>query len=352
MAVSIGVVGCGQWGMNHVRIFSTAHGSSVGWCCDPKPERLSAVTRQYPHVRTCAELAPVLEDRSVEAVVVATPTSTHYAVARAALEHDKDVMCEKPMGTSAQQCEELIRLAQARQRVLMVGHVFVFNPAVRKLHEYVTRGELGALYYLSARRTNLGPIRGDVDAVWDLASHDLSIFDFLLGGCAPMRVSACAGAFLNSGRADVAFISLEYPDRIVANIHLSWLDPQKRRELTVVGSAKMAIFNDVSLEAPLWLYDKGAAVSHEPYDSFETFRIRSWEREATVPTVPRLEPLLQEAEHFLECVRTRRNPQTDGMNGLRVVELLEAISHSVAQRGAPVVPTARAVGRTPAPVSR
>jgi predicted dehydrogenase len=172
--------------------------------------------------------------------------------------------------------------------------------------------------------------------VWDLASDDLAIFDFLVGGLLPQRVSAYGGGFLHPKRIDVAFISLEYPQHIVANVQVSWLDPQKRRELTVVGSERMAIFNDASLDAPLWIYDQGAQIRQEPYESFEKFRILSWERDATVPKIARVEPLASEARHFLECVARRTTPQTDGKNGLRVVRILEAVSRSMAQGGAPV----------------
>lgn len=335
MTIGIGVIGCGQWGMNHVRNFSALPEARVLRCCDAQPRRLQAVQRLFPAVPTTTELSVVLNDPAIHAVVIATPSATHYEIAKSALEQGKDVLCEKPLTTAVAECEALVRLAEQRQRVLMVGHVFVFNSAVQKLHEYVTQGLLGRLYYLSARRTNLGPFRTDVDAVWDLASHDLSIFDYLLGGDLPLRVSASGGAFLDAQRVDVGFISLEYPNRVMANIHVSWLDPQKRREITVVGSEKMAIFNDVSFEAPLWLYDKGAEISYEPYESFEKFRVSSWERDATVPNFPRIEPLANESAHFLQCVNQRQRPQTDGRNGLRIVQILEAVSRSIRSGGAP-----------------
>jgi len=335
MTIDIAIIGCGQWGMNHVRNFSTLAGARVRYGCDAQPAHLETIRRAYPSVQTTTDVQAIWNDPTVQAVVIATPTVTHYPLAKAALEHDKDVLCEKPLTTSVAHCEELVRLADQRRRLLMVGHVFLFNPAVLKLFEYATQGSLGRLYYLSARRTNLGPIRADIDAVWDLASHDLSIFDYLLGGALPLRVSASGGAFLDAQRADVGFISLEYPDRVVANIQVSWLDPQKRREITVVGSEKMAIFNDVSFEAPLWLYDKGAQISYEPYESFEKFRVLSWERDATVPQLPRVEPLANEAAHFLRCVSERQTPQADGRNGLRIVRILEAISRSMAKGGAP-----------------
>ncbi len=336
MPIPIAIIGCGQWGMNHVRNFSAADQARVTWCCDASPERLAAIRRQYPNVRTTHELSDVLNDSEVQAVVVATPTGTHFSVVKAALERGKHVLCEKPLTTRSAECETLIRLAAEQKRLLMVGHVFLFNAAVRKLREYLQEGKLGRLYYLSARRTNLGPIRSDADSLWDLASHDISIFDYLLDGAAPVRVSAFGGAFLNAKRADVAFVSMEYPNNIVANIQVSWLDPQKRREITVVGAQKMAIFNDMSMDAPLWLYDKGAELKHEPYESFERFRVLSWDRDATVPKIPPVEPLGSETRHFLECIAEGKRPLTDGENGLRVIRVLEAASRSMEQGGAPV----------------
>ncbi len=333
--IRLGVVGCGQWGMNHLRVFSSLPGVTLAVGCDHDPERLKRVQRLYPHVAVTTNLTELWKDASLQAVVVATPSATHYAIAKSALESGKDVLCEKPLTTSLAHAEELVRLAQRHQRILMVGHVFVFNPAVQKLYEYVKQGTLGTLYYLSARRTNLGPIRSDVDVIWDLASHDLSMFDYLLDGTAPRSLSASGGAFLASARADVAFISLEYPNHVVANVQVSWLDPQKRRELTVVGSEKMAIFNDVSLDAPLWVYDKGASLVQD-YETYEQFRIQSWDRDATVPHFSRVEPLLNEAMHFVECVEHRQTPRTDGQNGLRIVRILEAIARSMGQGGAPV----------------
>lgn len=331
--VNLGVLGCGQWGLNHVRVFSSLPKARVVVACDPNEERLQIVRQLYPHVTVTTDVGRVLQDESVQAVVVASPSATHVQVAKEALQCGKDVLCEKPLTTSVADGEELVQLARSSGRLLMVGHVFVFNPAVRKLQEFVTGGVLGRLYYLNARRTNLGPIRTDVDATWDLASHDLSIFDYLLGGAMPVRVSATGGAFLNPERVDVGFVSLVYPGHIVASIQVSWLDPQKRREITVVGAEKMAIFNDVAPEAPLWLYDKGASLSPSPYTSFEQFRALPWERDTTAPHIPLVEPLREQAVHFLQCLEDRRTPQTDGENGLRIVRILEAISRSMAQGG-------------------
>ena len=336
--ITVAVVGCGQWGMNHIRNLSALPEVSVKWCCDVSTERLQMMQQQYPGILVTPHLEVLLNEPSIDGVIVATPTATHYAVVKAALEQGKDVLCEKPMTRSVAECEDLIRLAAQRQHLLMVGHVFVFNPAIQKLYTYISSGTLGRLYYLSARRTNLGPIRSDVDAVWDLASHDLSIFDYLLDGRLPVRISASGGAFLSPQRADVAFISLEYPQHIVAHIHVSWLDPQKRREITVVGSDKMAIFNDVALEAPLWLYDKGVRTM-EPslYTTYEQFRALPWERDSIVPHLPKIEPLFSEVSHFVECIQQRRPPRTDGQSGLRVIRTLEALSASMRSNGAPVI---------------
>lgn len=337
MPVGVAVIGCGQWGMNHVRNFMADANAEVIACCDATQERLQALEKQYPQIEyVTPDLEKVLSDQRIQACVVAVPSGVHETVVRACLENGKDVLCEKPLTLDSKSCEELALLADQQQRLLMVGHVFVFNAAVQRLKEDIDQGSLGNLHYLSARRTNLGPVRNDVDALWDLAPHDISIFDYLMNGRMPQHVSAYGGKFLNQDRSDVVFVTLAYPNNVVANIQVSWLDPQKRREITVVGSQQMAIFNDMSFDAPLWIYDKGMQVSQEPYESFEKFRVLSWDRDARVPKIPPQEPLKRETAHFLECVTTRQKPLTDGANALRVIRILEAITESMQQNGKPI----------------
>ncbi len=337
MSIRVAIIGCGQWGMNHVRNFIADPNAEVVACCDPRQERLESIAEQYPQVGyVTPDMSKVFSDKTIQACVIAVPSQMHTQIIEEALNQGKDVLCEKPLTTDSASCERVMRLAEQKERILMVGHVFVFNGAVQRLKKDIDQGDLGALHYFSARRTNLGPVRPDVDALWDLAPHDLSIFDYLLNGQLPEHVSAYAGAFLDKDKADVVFVTLGYPNNVVANIQVSWLDPQKRREITVVGSKQMAIFNDMSFDAPLWLYDKGLEMEHKPYESFEKFRILSWDRDARVPKIPPQEPLKVETAHFLECVKNRQTPITDGRNALRIIQVLEAISESMKLQGKPI----------------
>jgi predicted dehydrogenase len=333
--VKIGVIGCGEWGPNHIRNFSSLSDSTVVACSDLDLQRLSDVKARYPHLRTTASYEDLLAS-DVDAVVVATPTSTHYEVVKTALLAGKHVLCEKPLCTDAAEGVELVRLAEDRARVLMVGHVFMFNVGIQKLKEYLQKGALGQIYYLHSTRTNLGPIRQDVNVVWDLASHDISIFLYLLETL-PVRVSAMGQAFIRSGQKtieDVAFASLEYPDRISAHVHVSWLSPRKVRELTVVGDIRMAVWNDLSPSEPLRLYEKGVTRRH--YTDFGEFHTLLRDGDIHIPKLDLIEPLRLQSSHFLQAVRQRTRPISDGASGVKVVRVLAAIERSLQMHGAPI----------------
>jgi predicted dehydrogenase len=333
--IQVAVLGAGHWGPNLIRNFHNHLQSKVAWVLDLDPSRLAEVSTRFPDIKTTSSTAEVLGDPSIDAVVVATPTSTHFALAKAALERNKSVLVEKPIATSSREAAELCAIAGRTKRVLMVGHVFVFNPGIQRVKQLIDAGDLGQLYYVSMVRTNLGPIRVDVNAAWDLAAHDISIVNYWLGD-GPVSVSATGGTWVNPGIEDVMFATLRYPAGVLVNLHVSWLNPRKARDITVVGDKKMLTFDDMNLSEPLRIYDKHVTDTRTsvPYvDSFGSFRASVRDGDITVPRVALGEPLKMECEHFLECVRAGRQPLTGGPEGLAVVRALEAIQRSAAQRG-------------------
>jgi predicted dehydrogenase len=268
-------------------------------------------------------------------VVISTPVSTHYEIVRESILAGKHVLCEKPLCNDSKQGEELVELARAKGRLLMVGHVFLFNPGIAKLKELVDAGELGTLRYLSASRTNLGPIRSDVDVAYDLCSHDISIFNWLLGS-EPEVVSATGASFVQPGVEDVVFVSMKYPGNVLASINASWLDPKKVRQITVVGSRQMATWDDLQLTTPIAIYDKGANTVQDYEDYGEFLRLSMWDRDVRLPKVDFDEPLKVQAIEFLKSLQNGQAERADGTFGLRVVKVLEAIDASVQQGGSPV----------------
>jgi predicted dehydrogenase len=327
----IGVVGCGEWGPNHIRNFRAIEGCVVARCVDIAPERREAMLRVYPRIEVASDPRSVTAAADIDAVVVSTPTRAHYEIAKEALSAGKHVLCEKPLTVRAADSAELVDLAERAGRVLMVGHVFMFNPGVLYLKEQIGSGALGKMFYLDSVRTNLGPIRTGIGAIHDLASHDISIFNFLLEA-EPLTVSACGGRFVQDENEDMAFITLEYPDRTLCHAHVSWLNPRKVRQLTVVGDKKMALWDDMQPMEPIRIYDKGVAESPY-YDSFGQFQLMLRDADITIPKIRMFEPLARQAQHFVECVRTGRRPISDGRNGLAVVRALEAARESLRQQG-------------------
>lgn len=343
MEVNVAVVGLGYWGPNLARAFASTSGARLHTLCDSNGARLVAVARDYPGVRTTTDYGAVLAAPDVDAVVLATPAATHFKLAFAALQAGKHVLVEKPMAQSAAECRALIEQAEARRRVLMVGHVFLYNAAVRKIKELIDSGALGRLYYIYAQRLNLGIIRQDVNALWNLAPHDISVINYWLGAI-PTVVLARGYAYVQPGIEDVFFMTLEYPGDVAANVHVSWLDPHKVRRITVVGSERMAEFDDMNPEARVVVYNKRAATppsipNVNGVASSRGMSHRGVEVQAGDVTIPRIgfeEPLRAECEHFLECVTEGRRPLSDGAQGLQVVQVLEAAEESL-RKGSRVV---------------
>jgi predicted dehydrogenase len=334
VTVGIGLVGCGGWGLNYLRTFSELEGARIAGACDISPARLREAERRVPGLKTTAELDALLADDSVDAVVVATEATAHYRAVMAVLEAGKDCLVEKPMTTDVLEARRLRDLARTSGRILMVGHVFRFNPAINLVQQVVYSGGIGDLQYLYFTRTNLGPIRNDVNVVWDLMTHDVSIVLHFMNE-SPDWVSAQGGSFLRPGVEDVAFATLGFAGGVIANIRASWLDPRKVREITLVGTSKMIFFDDLESGEPVRIYDKGA--SREPsYQNFGEFKLVTRRGDVVSPAVPPTEPLKNQCQHFLQSVASRRAPLSDANDGLRVVEILTAINQSLHQRGAPV----------------
>jgi predicted dehydrogenase len=329
---NIAVIGCGKWGPNHVRGFASLPGCRVDVIVDLDPERLEAVRQVHPAVRCEQDHWAALDDPAIDAVVIATPMLTHYQLVRDALSAGKHVLCEKPLCETSKEGEELVELARAKDLRLMVGHVFLFNPGVEKLRELVRGGDLGRLYYLAGFRTNLGPIRDDANAAYDLAAHDIAIFNWLLGA-EPESVSATGAAFIQPDVEDVVFLSLRYPDGVLAGIQASWLDPKKVRQITAVGSKRMATWDDLQLTAPLAILDKGASAIQDYGDFGEFLRLSTWDGDIRLPKVRSEEPLKAQARHFLDAVLGGPVRRSDGAFAVGVVRTLEAVAASIRAGG-------------------
>lgn len=333
--IHVGVIGAGHWGPNLIRNFHNKQTSEVRWVIDRDAARLEQVRARFPDVQLASDAERCFEDAQVDAVVVATPTSTHYPLVKAALERGKHVLVEKPIAHRSDHGSELVALAEKMKRVLMVGHVFLYNGAVRHVKQYLEKGELGRVYYVSMVRTNLGPIRMDVNAAWDLASHDISIVNYWLGA-QPLSASAVGGSWINPGLEDAVFATLRYPNEVLVNLHASWLNPRKSRDVTVVGDRRMLTFDDMSLMEPIRVYDKQVTDARTKpgfIDSFASFRSSVREGDILIPRVAPGEPLKNECDHFIECVQTGKPPLTDGRSALAVVTALEAIERSVRSAG-------------------
>jgi predicted dehydrogenase len=333
MTVRIGLVGAGGWGKNLVRVLSQLDGCQLLAICDSHEPTLAAQRAAHPDILCTAQYSELLRNKNIDAVVVAVDVQNHYALARAALEADKHVFVEKPLTMDVAQAEALVSLAEQRGRRLMVGHLLLFHPAIRQVKSLIDAGELGDVLYLHSQRLNLGIIRSDENAWWSLAPHDISVALWLFGAM-PSSVSAVGAAYLQTQKAieDVVFASLRFADGRIAQIHVSWLDPQKLRKLTVVGSRRMLVFDDTAADEKLRIYDKGAA-PRPGYTSYEDgVAVRSGD--IVIPTVAMREPLAVECAELRDSIREDRAPRVTGQDGLDVVRVLAAGAESLRQGGA------------------
>jgi predicted dehydrogenase len=329
------VIGCGYWGMNYVRVLSELPDALVAGVCDQRTGRLDDVARRFPGVALTTDVREALADEQTDAVVVCTQAATHRDIAGRALEAGKHVLVEKPLTVEVADADELIAMAERGDRVLLTGHTFLYNEGVKHVKELIGRGELGRTYYLYATRTNMGPFRSDVNALWDLAPHDIAIFDHLVGDV-PRWVSAVGARVLRNGREDVGFITLHYAGGVLGHIHVSWADPQKVRQCVVVGSDRRIAFNDLDPVERVRVYDRGVKPDEE--DGVTTYGEHLLVREGdiTSPALAATEPLKHLCGHFLHCIRRRERPITSGRSGREVVAIMQAVQASVARYGAPV----------------
>jgi predicted dehydrogenase len=334
--VNVAVVGLGYWGPNLVRNLYELEAAELAAVCDTRQESLDGIRRRFPTIQRTTSYAAILADRSIEAVVVATPISTHYDLASAALRAGKHVFVEKPLAESAAQAVELAALARERGLVLMPGHTFLYSPAVTMIRSIIESGELGDIYFVSTSRVNLGLHQSDASVVWDLAPHDFSILRYWLAET-PAAVSALARACVFPGTPDVAFINAEFASGTVAHVELAWLAPSKLRRTTIVGSRKMVVYDDTSNE-PVRIFDSGASVKTP--ETFGEYKLTYRTGDVVSPNVAATEPLLAELADFCSCVRSGAVPRSSPELGVEVVRMMEAVDLSLTREGArvPVVP--------------
>lgn len=321
--LGIGIVGLGYWGPNLARNFAAVPGVEVRWLCDASPEALARSAAAHPGARTTASLADVLADDGVGAVVVATPVPTHADLAVRVLEAGRHCFVEKPLAQSVADAERAVAAARAAGRILMVDHLLEYHPGLVRLKALADEGELGDIHYIYGNRLNLGKLRADENALWSLGAHDVSVL-LRLAGEEPTEVSARGECYMQPGIEDVVFAFLRFPSGLSAHLHLSWLDPHKERRFTVVGSKRMATFDDMDLDRKLTLYDKGFDEPAHGYGEYITRSGDTWS-----PHIGNAEPLRLAAEHFVSCVETGAVPQSDGESGLRVVRVLEALQRDL-----------------------
>jgi predicted dehydrogenase len=334
----MGVIGIGRWGPNLLRNFHSHRTSTVAMVAECDGRRRAQIAELYPDVSVVDDADLVMDAAEIDAVAIATPTRTHYPLVRQALLAGKHVLVEKPLTDDLATAIELEKLAEERGRVLLVGHVFIYNLGVEAVKRYLQEGELGRPYYISMVRTNLGPIRRDVNASWDLASHDISMANYWLDA-RPLSASATGGTWINPGIVDAVFATLEYPDNVLVSLEVSWLNPRKVRDVTVVAERKMLTLDDTNDQEPIRIYDKGVVddrVRDEVIDTHREFRSMVHEGEIVIPRVSLGEPLRSECDHFLDCVLQGTSPRTGAAPAVDVVRALDAIDRSMRLGGARV----------------
>ena len=326
--LNVGVIGCGYWGPNLIRNFNQLSRSNVLRVADLDESRLKHMRRLYPTVETTKDYKHIIADPDIDVVAIATPVHTHYKVASEALAAQKHVFVEKPIAASVKEAEELIALSERHNQKLMVGHTFVYTAAVRKMKYIIDSGELGEIYYINSQRLNLGLFQQDINVIWDLAPHDISIILYLLGR-EPRSVSASGASHINPSIEDVAVLTLRFSESLLAFIQTSWLDPDKIRKMTVVGSKKMMVYDDVQSTEKIRIYDKGVE-KPKYYDTYAEFHYSYKYGDIVIPKIDDTEPLRTELNHFIECIMdSNEQPLSNGNSGLSVVKVLEAAQKSL-----------------------
>ena len=332
--LSVGVVGCGYWGPNLIRNFRSLADCRLKSICDVSEERLRHLQSLYPEVEAETKYETLLSDSNLDAIVVATSVKHHFPMAKASLLAGKHTFIEKPMAASLEQCEELVALAKKQSLILMVGHTFLYSPAVRKIKELVDKGDVGEIRYISARRLNLGLFQKDINVAWDLAPHDISIILYIMQET-PISINCRGAAHVTPGIEDVTTMNLHFSEEKTATIQSSWLDPKKVREMTIVGSKRMIVYDDIVAQEKIKIFD--VRVDRPPhYDTFAEFHYAYHYGDTYSPYIKQDEPLKTECQHFLDCIKNGKTPITSGAKGLEVVRILEASSASLKLKGAPI----------------
>lgn len=334
--LTIGIIGCGYWGPNLLRNFAENEGAELSWICDLDEKRLSSIKRRYPATSATTDYKQLLADKALDAVAIATPVATHFKFAKEALESGKHVLIEKPFTASVREAEELIELAERQNLTIMVDHTFIYTGAVRKIKEIVKSGELGDLLYFDSVRINLGLFQRDINVVWDLAPHDLSIMDFVIER-QPEYVTAIGSCHIEPGIENIAYLVLRFADQFIAHFHFNWLAPVKIRRTLLAGSRKMIVYDDIEPTEKIRIYDSGVTTnkSDEAADREAAYRTLVSYRtgDVWVPKLDSTEALRHVCDEFLSAIRESRRPLTDGQAGLRVVRLLEAAQQSIREGG-------------------
>lgn len=335
---TIGIIGCGYWGPNLLRNFAESEAAELRALCDVDAARLSVIGRRYPAARATADYAELLNDPGLDAVVIATPVATHFPIARQALLAGKHVLIEKPLTACVREAEELISLSEQHRLTLMVDHTFVYTGAVRKIKEIVSNGELGDLLYFDSNRINLGLFQRDINVVWDLAPHDLSIMDFIIER-QPKALSAIGSCHIEQGIENIAYVILRFADEFIAHFHFNWLSPVKIRRTLIAGTRKMILYDDIEPTEKVRVYDKGVTSNRSDTDKEAAYQTLVSYRTGDVwaPKLDSTEALRYVCDEFLEAIQKKRRPLTDGAAGLRVVRLLEAAQQSIKQGGRAIV---------------
>jgi predicted dehydrogenase len=332
--INVAVVGCGYWGPNLIRNFNALPECKVRYVCDKDEKRLSHMKQLYPSVEPTKEFDKIVCDKEVDAVVVATPVHLHYELAKKALQAGKHAFVEKPMTQTSEQSNELVQIAAKKNLTLMVGHTFIYSAPVRRIKEIVKSGDIGEIQYISSRRLNLGLFQKDINVAWDLAPHDISIILYFLGK-PPISVNCQGKAHINMDIEDVTNMSLDFENGGFATIHSSWLDPNKVREMIIVGSKRMIVYDDNEPLEKIKIYDKRVEAPPH-YDTFAEFQYSYHYGDMIAPYIKQVEPLKMESQHFLDCIKTGKTPESSGLDGLRVIQILEASSRSLKNGGARV----------------
>jgi predicted dehydrogenase len=329
--IRIAVAGCGYWGPNLLRNFYSLTECRVTKVCDIDNSRLEHLKSLYPAVETCSDFDEIIKDANIDAVVIATPVQFHFEMAKSSLQAGKHTFLEKPMASSSRQCEQLIKIAEAKKLTLMVGHTFLYSEPVRKIKEIIQAGQLGEIQYISCRRLNLGLFQKDINVAWDLAPHDLSIVLYLMNE-KPQSVNCQGKANINPNVEDVTNMTLDFAKKGFAIIHSSWLDPNKVREIVVVGKKKMLVYDDIEPNEKIRIYDKNVEIPPH-YDTFAEFQYSYHYGDMHCPYMKLTEPLRIECQHFLDCIRNKSKPVSSGEDGLMVVKILEASTESLRNNG-------------------